>query len=102
MSVMEDTNQMSDRENRAVMLETQTPAYARSPEARRALDEMYQGAKKLSLITGMRHIVQSIVPMKSISPSVTRKRKTFSNAPERFRAAHIVSASEGKSGKARR
>ena len=65
MSVMEDTNQMSDRENRAVMLETQTPAYARSPEARRALDEMYQDAKKLSLITGMRHIVQSIVPMKS-------------------------------------
>ena len=62
---MEDTMQpteLSKREQRAVMLETQTPAYARSNEVRRAIDDMYKQAKTLNAVTGMQHSVRAIVP----------------------------------------
>ena len=36
-----------NREDRAIMLETQTPAYARSSETRRAIDLQYRRAKNL-------------------------------------------------------
>ena len=39
--------ELTNREKRAVMLETQTPAYARSLEARRAIDDKYRKAKNL-------------------------------------------------------
>ena len=39
--------ELSKREQRAVMLETQTPAYALSSETRRAIDLMYSRAKNL-------------------------------------------------------
>ena len=39
--------QLTPREKRAVMLETQTPAYAQSSETRRAIDKKYQRAKNL-------------------------------------------------------
>ena len=50
VDVMEDTMQPADltqREQRAVMLETQTPAYARSSETRRAIDLQYRRAANL-------------------------------------------------------
>ena len=39
--------ELSARERRAIMLETQTPAYARTSEARRAIDLHYKRAKSL-------------------------------------------------------
>ena len=38
---------LTKKECRAIMLETQTPAYARSNEVRRAIDLQYQRAKNL-------------------------------------------------------
>ena len=55
--------ELSRREERAIMLETHTPAFARSIEDRRALDDLYRDAKKLTAITGMRHAVQPLVPL---------------------------------------
>ena len=55
--------ELSKIEERAVMLETQTPAYARTDEIRRAIDDMHRHAMKLTAITGMKHAVSALVPM---------------------------------------
>ena len=55
---------LSARERRAIMLETQTPAYARSSEARRAIDLHYKRAKSLraALPHGVKVTTRAIVP----------------------------------------
>ena len=56
--------ELSHRERRAIMLETQTPAYARSSEARRAIDLHYKRAKSLraALPHGVKVTTRAIVP----------------------------------------
>jgi hypothetical protein len=54
--------ELSNREKRAIMLETQTPAYARTSEARRAIDDLYRQRSALNAVTGMKHSVRAIVP----------------------------------------
>ena len=56
--------ELSHRERRAIMLETQTPAYARSSEARRAIDLHYRRAKSLrgALPHGVKVTTRAIVP----------------------------------------
>lgn len=51
-------------EERAIMLETQTPAYARTNEVRRAIDDIYRVRSKLNAMTGMKHSVRAIIPHK--------------------------------------
>jgi hypothetical protein len=46
-SLMEESSMLSKREERAIMLETQTPAYALTSETRRAIDLKYQRAANL-------------------------------------------------------
>ena len=53
---------LSKREERATMLETQTPAYAQSIEVRRSIDDIYRQARTLEAVTGMKHSVRAIVP----------------------------------------
>jgi hypothetical protein len=65
---MEDTMQPADltpSEQRAVMLETHTPAYARTIENRRAIDDIYRESRQLKRITGMRHQVMPMIPFES-------------------------------------
>ena len=50
------------REQRTIMLEEQTPAYARSLKARRAIDDIYRESRQLHKITGMRHQVMPMIP----------------------------------------
>ena len=54
--------ELSKREQRAIMLETQTPAYARTADDRRAIDDLYKQARTLERITGMRHNVRAVIP----------------------------------------
>ena len=56
--------ELSHRERRAIMLETQTPAYARSDEVRRAIDLHYKRAKSLraALPRGVKVTTRAIVP----------------------------------------
>ena len=56
--------ELSARERRAIMLETQTPAYARTSEARRAIDLHYKRAKSLraALPHGVKVTTRAIVP----------------------------------------
>lgn len=56
--------ELSSRERRAIMLETQTPAYARTSEARRAIDLHYRRAKSLraALPSNMQVSTRAIVP----------------------------------------
>ena len=50
------------REHRTIMLEEQTPAYARTIENRRAIDDIYRESRQLKTITGMQHNVMPMIP----------------------------------------
>lgn len=56
--------ELSARERRAIMLETQTPAYARTSEARRAIDLHYKRANSLraALPRGVKVTTRAIIP----------------------------------------
>ena len=56
--------ELTQKERRAIMLETQTPAYARTDEVRRTIDNIYKRAKNLrnSLPPGVMVSVRAIVP----------------------------------------
>jgi len=56
--------ELSARERRAVMLETQTPAYALTDDVRRAVDNIYRRANHLraALPEGMKVAVRAIIP----------------------------------------
>lgn len=56
--------ELSARERRAIMLETQTPAYARTSEARRAIDLHYKRANSLRAVLprGVKVATRAIVP----------------------------------------
>ena len=56
---------LTGREQRAIMLETHTPAYARTIENRRAIDDIYRDMRQLKKITGMRHQVMPMIPFDS-------------------------------------
>ena len=53
---------LTQREERAVMLEEHTPAYARTTDGRRAIDDIYRESRQLKRITGMGHQVMPMIP----------------------------------------
>jgi hypothetical protein len=56
--------ELSRREQRAIMLETQIPAYARTADGRRAIDLIYKRARNLdrALPVGIKTVVRSVIP----------------------------------------
>ena len=56
--------ELTGREQRAVMLETQRPAYARSDEVRRSIDNIYKRARNLqrALPAGIQVSVRALIP----------------------------------------
>lgn len=58
-------SELTNREQSAVRFEKHTPAYARTIENRRAVDDLYRQSRKLRAMTGMQHQVMAMIPFES-------------------------------------
>lgn len=83
--------ELNSREKRAVMLETQRPAYARSDEARRAIDQIYQRARNLTkaLPAGISASVRAVVPHQNQYVSGLNVPSNFQTVVGRQQANHL-------------